>query len=36
MKRSQPTVADIGAYDEIIGMLVNMQNHPDKWSITKR
>ena len=24
------------AYDEIIGMLVNMQNHPDKWSITKR
>ena len=24
------------AYDEIIGMLVNMRNHPDKWSITKR
>jgi len=23
-------------YDNIIAMLVNMQNHPDDWSITKR
>lgn len=23
-------------YDELIAMLVNMQNHPDKWSLTKR
>lgn len=25
-----------GKYDSIIAMLVNMQNHPDKWSLTKR
>ncbi len=24
------------AYDDIIGKLVNMQNNPDKWSLTKR
>jgi len=23
-------------YDNIIGMLVNMQNHPDQWSLTQR
>lgn len=23
-------------YDSIIAMLVNMQNHPDSWSLTKR
>jgi len=23
-------------YDSIIGMLVNMQNHPEVWSLTKR
>ena len=23
-------------YDDIIGMLVNMQNHPDQWCLTKR
>ena len=23
-------------YDELIGMLVNMQNHPEQWSLTKR
>ncbi len=23
-------------YDQIIGMLVHMQNHPENWSLTKR
>jgi len=23
-------------YDEIIGQLVNMQNHPDQWTLTRR
>lgn len=23
-------------YDNIIGMLVNMQNHPEQWSLTQR
>ena len=25
-----------GEYDSIIAMLVNMQNHPENWSLTKR
>jgi four helix bundle protein len=23
-------------YDDIIGQLINMQNHPEKWALTKR
>jgi four helix bundle protein len=31
------TSRDIYAeYDSIIAMLVNMQNHPEDWSLTKR
>jgi len=32
----EATRAIYAEYDQIIAMLVNMQNHPEQWSLTKR
>jgi four helix bundle protein len=33
---AENTRAIYSEYDSIIGMLVNMQNHPEQWCLTKR
>jgi len=34
--KAEATRAIYAEYDNIIGMLVNMQNHPEQWALTQR
>lgn len=34
--KADATRAIYAEYDNIIGMLVNMQNHPEQWALTQR